>query len=146
MKDYKINALNDFFKSKGLTYRLASPSTSSYKLITINKIPIYARLANTPQAVEKGLMGVEALDSNEGCLLCFGYDAPANLWMKNCKINLQAVGITKAGEITDILNMTHKDPYYIHRTGQSVRYVLEMPEGFFTKNNIKVGDRVRIDF
>lgn len=144
MEDYKINALNGFFASKGLSHRFASSSTVSYKLITINNIPVYARLANTPQAVEKGLMGVEKLAENEGCLLCFSYDAPANLWMKNCKVNLQAVGITKAGEIVDILNMSHKDPYYIHKTSQSVRYVLEMSEGFFTKNNIKVGDKIRL--
>ena len=144
MEEYKVSALNHFFAEKGLKYSIGSSSCNPYKLIIINNIPIYARLANTPQLTEQGLMGVEKLGSNEGCLLCFGREVPASLWMKNCKINLQAATINSKGEIVDILDMYYKDPYVSHRASSPVIYVLEMPEGFFTKNNVKVGDRVRI--
>ena len=123
---------------------VSSSTNIPYKLITINNIPIYARLANTPQLCEQGLMGVEKLDSNEGCLLDFGRKVEANLWMRNCKINLQAAMIDEDGTIIDILNMSHEDPYRAHRSSQPVRYALEMNENFFTDNQIVPGEKIRL--
>jgi uncharacterized membrane protein (UPF0127 family) len=89
-------------------------------------------------------MGVADLQPNEGCLLCFGEAQPVGLWMKNCKVNLQAAAIDQLGNIIGLTSMNYKDPYYIHHMPSSTRYVLEMTEGFFTKNNIKIGDKIRL--
>ncbi len=145
MKNYKISALNRFLKHRGLPYVLANSSEEApYCLLTIKNLPIYARLANTPRTLEKGLMGVARLDSNEGCLLDFGREVYSTLWMKNCKINLQAAMIDKSGKIIDILNMQYQNPNYQHHSSSPVRYALEMNEEFFTKNEIKVGDQFRL--
>jgi uncharacterized membrane protein (UPF0127 family) len=144
MKHYKLAALNSFFKQRQLPYQLPAEAQDPYLFLSINKLPIYARLANTSELVAKGLMGVSHLDEQEGCLLDFRRDTYANLWMKNCKINLQAAMIDRDGQIIDIVNMYYKDPYYVHKSSQPIRYALEMNEEFFTKNNIKVGMKVRI--
>ena len=144
MEEYKLIALNRFFSERSITYRFSCANSNTHKLLTIRDIPIYARLANTPELVERGLMGITTLAHNEGCLLCFDGDYPVNLWMKNCKINIQAAATDKLGNITDIIDMSYQNPYYVHRTTNTASYVLEMPEGFFTKNNIKVGDRVKL--
>lgn len=145
MKSYKISALNRYFKYQNLPYKLASSSSSDpHILLNIKNIPIYARLASTPHEVQQGLMGVTHLDANEGCLLDFGFETPANLWMKNCKINLQAATIDNAGTIIDILDMDYQDPYRIHRSSRPVRYALEMNQDFFSKYQIKPGDKIRI--
>lgn len=144
MKNYKISALNEFLLSRGITSLGESSNSEPYTLITINNLPIYARLANSPQLLEKGLMGVERLDPNEGCLLDFNKEVQATLWMRNCKMNLQAATIDNNGKIIDILNMYHNDPYRVHRSSRPVRYALEMSEGFFTKFAIRVGDSVRL--
>jgi uncharacterized membrane protein (UPF0127 family) len=85
-------------------------------------------------------MGVAHLDPNEGCLLCFPNDTLGHLYMKNCKINLQAAMIDHKGTIIDILNMTYDDPYRIYTSRRPIRYALEMSENFFTNNNIEIGD------
>lgn len=144
MESYKLNALNDFFSKKGIKYHFASTNPTTYKLLTIKNIPIYARLANTPTLTEKGLMGVDRLAHNEGCLLCFSGESIVSLWMKNCKINLQAATIDKQGNIIDIINMNYKNPYYAHHSSLPATHVLEMAEDFFTKNHIKVGDKIRL--
>lgn len=145
MKNYKIIAINHFLQQRGLSnVGTATRTPYLYTLITIGHLPIYARLANTPQLLERGLMEVNRLDLNEGCLLDFKKEVEANLWMRNCKINLQAATIGKDGKIVDILDMYCSDPYRVHRSSKPVRYALEMSEQFFTKHGIKVGDRVRL--
>lgn len=144
MEDYKLAALNRFFSERNITHRFSCTIPSAHKLLTIKDIPIYARLADTPELVERGLMGVTTLAQNEGCLLCFGGDFPVSLWMKNCKINIQAAATDKCGNITEIIDMSYQNPHYIHRTTNLSSYVLEMPEGFFTKNSIKVGDKIKL--
>lgn len=117
-----------------------------YKLIYINNIPIYARVAANPASREQGLMGVTRLEPNEGCLFIFESPTYTSFWMKNCMINLQAATILQTGEIIDIHDMDYTNPYYIHKSSQPVIYVLEMSEKFFTNNNIKVGDLVQIEY
>jgi len=117
-----------------------------YYSLKINKIPIYARLANTPSTREQGLMNIDSLEPNEGCLFVFDSDQLINFWMKNCKINLQTITIDSSGRIVDILDMKYEDPYYIHKSSCPVRYVLEMSEGFFTQNKITPGDQVEFEY
>lgn len=113
-----------------------------YRKLKIRDIPIIVTVANTPTLRERGLMGVERLSPNEGCLFCFGMPQYTNFWMRNCKINLQAATINQDGQIIDIHDMSHADPYYVHKSSQPVTYVLEMPEGFFTANKIAIGDKI----
>ena len=144
MEDYKLNAINNLLISKGLLNRSAGLPSVSYKLLSINNLPIYARLANTPESLKKGLMGVEKLGAQEGCLLDFGYPTVASLWMQNCKINIQTAMVDPNGTITEIVNMSYSDPTRLHRSSSLVRYALEMNEDFFTNNNVKVGMQVKL--
>lgn len=144
MKEYKISAMRQFCKARGIPFQTSSQESTQYVLLTINKKPIFARLANTTASVRQGLMGVEQLDTNEGCLLDFQKPTDVRLWMSNCKMNLQAAMITEAGVIVDIMHMEYNDPYRVHPSSKPVRYALEMSEYFFTQNEIKVGDIVRI--
>lgn len=143
MNDYKIAAIKAFLKKRNIFNNLQVDSPTNYQLLSINKIPIYAKVASTPEQLATGLMFVDSLDPNQGCLLSFGQNTYANLYMKNCKINLQAAMIDSQGKITDIVNMYFKDPYYIHKSSSPIKYALEMSESFFTHNNIKVGDLVK---
>lgn len=116
------------------------------RLIYLNNIPIYVRIAADAFSREQGLMGIANLEPNEGCLFAFEQDTYTSFWMKNCRINLQAATILESGEIIDIHDMLYTDPYYIHKSSRPVRYVLEMPEKFFTNHNIKSGDFIEIEY
>lgn len=142
MELYKLGALNKYFAKKHLRYRF--PVQSTHDLIFIKDQPIYVRMAKTSSELEKGLMGVASLDPNEGCLLCFGRATYISLWMKNCKLNLQAAMIDKDGIIVDLKDMSYKNPNVLHTSAQPASYALEMPENFFTDLGIRIGDRVRL--
>lgn len=144
MNYYKIAAIKSFLKKKNIINNLPNTAINNYKLLFINKVPIYAKVASSSEELATGLMFVDRLDPNQGCLLSFGYDTYANLYMKNCKINLQTAMINSCGIITDIVDMSYKNPYYIHKASVPIRYALEMPQDFFTTNLIQVGDTVRL--
>ena len=144
---YKLSALNTYFKRKNLNYRLplSIPTTQSeYNLLFINETPIYARVAKTASELSQGLMGVSRLDPFEGCLLDFGRDQPVTLWMKNCKINLQAAMLDSNGLVIDIKDMNYQQPNVLHTSSLPVRYALEMSENFFTAQGVQVGDRLKL--
>ena len=141
MENYKLSAINNYLKKLGYISNPSDITTdNNYKLIIINHTPIYARLANTPTLLEKGLMNVDNLKYNEGCLLDFEQDSMPALWMRNCKINLQAAFIDKNNKITEIADMSYQNPYQVHRSSYPIRYALEMEQDFFTTHKIKVGD------
>lgn len=142
MKDYKIAALKEILERN--SKKLSRTSNLKYKLLFINNKPIYAKLANTNQELAEGLMFVESLEEDQGCLLEFPYEQQANIWMKNCRMDLAAAMIDQDGVIVKIARMSHRDPYYIHNSPKPVKYVLEMNLDFFDKNNINLGDRVKI--
>jgi len=145
MENYKIAAINNYFKQKNLKYSMDhNPTDISYRILLVNNTPIYARIANTPDLLARGLMHVEKLGQNEGCLLDFGQEVPVSLWMKNCKINMQTAMINKQGTIISIQNMYYTDPYRAHNSPHSIRYALEMSENFFDKANINIGDNIRL--
>lgn len=117
-----------------------------YIKIKICNIPIYARVCDTPELREKGLMNVERLEADEGCLFVLDRPQEASFWMKNCLINLQTAMILENKKICDIKDMYFSDPYCAHRSSQPVKYILEMPEKFFTNNNIAIGEELFFDY
>lgn len=141
MQDLKISTLSKFLEHKAKS--LSCSSSLKYGLILLNNKPIYARLAKTDEELARGLMFVEALDENEGCLLEFPHPQMANIWMKNCKMNLAAAMIDEQGSIIKIAKMSYQDPYYIHNSPKPVKYVLEMNVDYFDRNQINVGDKLK---
>jgi len=147
MDNYKIAALNNYFQRKNFKFALPLfyEPNSHYRLIFAKSLPIYARYARSFQELQQGLMYVDRLASDEGCLLDFGQEQYVNLWMKNCKLNLQAAFLDKYGTILEIKNMYYLEPTTLHHSTNIVRYALEMPEHFFTSHNINIGDSIKLD-
>lgn len=114
--------------------------------IMVKEIPIYARVCNTPESRQQGLMGVEKLEPNEGCLFIFDQPQEVGFWMRNCKIDLQAVMCDEEKNICSLHDMFYQDPYQAHRSTKPILYVLEMPANFFTTNNIGLDDKLIFDY
>jgi uncharacterized membrane protein (UPF0127 family) len=64
--------------------------------------------------------------------------------MKNTLIPLSIAYITSDGRITEIRDMYPLDENSVH-SSRSVRYALEVPQGWFARAGIRAGDVVRID-
>ena len=113
------------------------------------KIPLYVKdkeirveVAKAPEERAQGLMGRKQLGDSEGMFFIFETEDYHSFWMKNTLIPLSIAFIDKEGRI---LRITDMKPLKLdsHAPPKPVLYALEMKQGWFSANGIKVGDVIR---
>lgn len=148
----------NFFKNLavffGLFFVLAVNISCQSKLekrnLTILKadgteISVLAEIAIKPEDRNRGFMERKNIPQGTGMLFVFENDQILNFWMKNTPTPLSIAYVSKDGKIKDILDMQPFSLADITSSGY-VRYALEVPQGWFKKNGIAVGDAIKIDF
>ena len=86
----------------------------------------------------------EKLADGEGMLFVFDRDEILSFWMKNTLIPLSIAFISYDGKIIDIKDMEPQSLEPV-RSSRSVRYALEVPQGWFSRAGFGAGDMVRLD-
>lgn len=121
--------------------------TKKLKLITQDNetIIVDAEMAITQEQRNYGFMNRKKIPDGTGMLFIFEKDQILSFWMKNTPHPLSIAYIDSTGTIKDIYDMTPFSLSPIVGTC-SARYALEVPQGWFKKVNINVGDRLEIDF
>lgn len=106
---------------------------------------ISVEVALSQRQHERGLMYREFLPQNEGMIFVFERPQILNFWMKNTFIDLDIGYFDSDRKLIDIFQMKASsvmtqtpDTYPSHDVAQ---YALEMNQGWFAKNKIKIGDR-----
>jgi len=107
-------------------------------------VEITVEIARTDEERSKGLMYRESLPDGEGMLFVFDRDQQLSFWMKNTIIPLSIAFIASDGFIIEIKDMQPNDLNSV-RSSRSVRYALEVPQGWFRRVNVKAGDQVTIN-
>ena len=102
-------------------------------------VVVNVELAKTEEEQMYGFMNRKNIPNGTGMLFIFKDDRIASFWMKNTPTPLSIAYIDYSGKIKDIFDMTPFSLATIVSTGY-VRYALEVPQGWFSKNGIKVGD------
>jgi len=121
---------------------IASAQTSAQLIkLIIGGHPIEVELAATPEARERGLMYRRSLPPGRGMLFVFPDAQKYCMWMKNTYIPLSVAFIKDRGTIVNIDDMQPGSLTY-HCAEVLVRYVLEMPREWFSKNGIGPGARI----
>ncbi len=112
-------------------------------MLRVNGIEITAEVARTELERNRGLMFRKSLPDGKGMLFVFDYDQKVAFWMKNTSLPLSVAYIASDGTITQILDLVpfSEEP---RPSTRSVRYALEVPQGWFSKMNIKPGDVISI--
>jgi uncharacterized membrane protein (UPF0127 family) len=107
-------------------------------------VAIQVEIARTNEQRSQGLMHRTKLDDGKGMLFVFDRDDILSFWMRNTLIPLSIAFISSDGRIMEIRDMEPEslDPV---RSGRSVRYALEVPQGWFSRVNLAVGDRLLLD-
>ena len=116
-------------QTKDLTIKKSSGGT----------VVVKAELAKTEEEQTYGFMNRKNIPDGTGMLFIFKDDRIASFWMKNTPTPLSIAYIDYSGKIKDIFDMTPFSLATIVSTGY-VRYALEVPQGWFSKNGIVVGD------
>jgi len=79
------------------------------------------------------------LPDGEGMLFVYERDQVLSFWMKNTYIPLSIAFIASDGRIVDIKDMYPHDESSV-LSSRSVRYALEVPQGWFSRAGVRHGD------
>jgi hypothetical protein len=103
------------------------------------KVSINAEIADTYDTRQWGFMERKSIPDGTGMIFVFASDRILSFWMKNTPTPLSIAYIDKSGKIRDIFDMK---PYSLSEVVStvSVRYALEVPQGWFDRVGVKVGD------
>lgn len=120
-------------------------------VITQGKVQtkIQAEMAESEAQHEYGLMFRKELGPKEGMLFVFKDELIRSFWMKNTIINLSIGYFNKNKKLIDIQEMKAvtsvlQTDIPTYPSESPAQYALEMPEGWFKKNSIKVGAQLKI--
>lgn len=121
-------------------------SNLEVKTLTIQKqdgtfVTVEAEIADTEESRQFGYMEREHIPEGTGMLFVFDRDQILSFWMKNTPHPLSIAYIDSRGKIRNIYDMTPFSLASVVST-VSVRYALEVPQGWFEKVGVKVGDTV----
>ena len=104
---------------------------------------VMVEVARTAEERGIGLMHRTELAPDRGMLFDFGATRPATMWMKNTLIPLDMFFAESDGRIVTIAERTTPLSEKRIRSGQPVRFVLEMIGGSAKRLGIVPGDRLR---
>jgi len=102
-------------------------------------VPIRVEAAITPVQQQRGFMGRKHIPEGTGMLFVYTQDTKLQFWMKNTPHPLSIAFIDSQGRIREIKDM---EPYSLATVSSTyaVRYALEVPQGYFEREHIVVGD------
>lgn len=106
-------------------------------------VPITVELARSARELTKGYMGRKHIPEGTGMLFIFKKDEKLSFWMKNTPTALSIAFISSTGVIRETRDMT---PFSLAsvESSYSVRYALEVPQGWFSANGIVPGCTVSL--
>ena len=102
---------------------------------------VKAEVAQKEEERNYGFMNRKNIPNGTGMLFVFEKEQILSFWMKNTPHPLSIAYIDSRGKIRNIYDMTPFSLTPIKSTS-SVRYALEVPQGWYKENNINVGDIV----
>lgn len=119
------------------------------KKVTLSGKTFEVEIAETPAQLERGLMFRGHLAENEGMLFVFKDEGPRFFWMKNTLIDLSIGFFDSEGVLVDVQEMKSGKgipdtalPSY--PSARPAKFALEMNKGWFDKNKIKIGSKLKI--
>jgi len=98
-------------------------------------------IPSTPEAFSAGLMFRESLGKDSGMLFVFKEAGEKSFHMTNTTIPLDIAFINEDGIIESIKELKPLDETHIFSDAR-VLYAIEVNRGWFTENNVRVGDKV----
>jgi uncharacterized protein len=112
------------------------------KTIKIKNAMLKVVMAETDEQHSKGLMHVKSLPSNHGMLFQYPSEQILSFWMKNTYIPLSIAFIDSDKNIVEIQDMQPNSEEPVS-SEQEAMWALETNKGWFERNGISVGDKIK---
>jgi uncharacterized membrane protein (UPF0127 family) len=107
-------------------------------------VVVKAEIARTQAEHARGFMERKNIPAGTGMLFVFTQDQVLSFWMKDTPSPLSIAYIDSSGVIREIHDMA---PFSLAsvKSAVSVRYALEVPQGWFAAVGVSTGDKVVLD-
>ena len=124
---------------------LIAKTTRTARISLGNKI-IMAEIADNDMKRTRGLSNRKSLDNNRGMLFNFPKSDVYRFWMKNTLIPLDIIWIEN-NQIVDMISLQPQSGFSIpdYTPKSPATFVLEVNAGFIKENDIKIGDKIKIE-
>ena len=106
-------------------------------------VVINTEIARSEEQKRQGLMHRTELKDGEGMIFIYEWDQILSFWMMNTLIPLSIAFISHEGRILEISDMEPGDLNPV-RSSRSARYALEVPQGWFERAGIEIGDKIDV--
>lgn len=112
----------------------------------LGAIELESEVASKEVEIFTGMMYREKMADTEGMIFVLpGSPRRASFYMKNTKVPLSAAYIDQDGKILEIHNLNPLDETSVDSMTEDIKYVLEVPQGWFQRHNIAVGALIRTE-
>jgi uncharacterized membrane protein (UPF0127 family) len=124
----------------------AQPKLPTVK-VWLGREEMIAEIARASVEIATGMMYRTNMPENEAMLFVFRDQdiGPKNFYMRNCVVPLSAAYITPDGIIAEIIDLQPGDERGVPSQASNVQFVLEVPQGWFTRHNVRAGMVVRTE-
>ncbi len=117
--------------------------------IAIGQHQFMAELADTPEAMQQGMMYRPSIKENQAMLFIYEQPQPMSFWMKNMRISLDMLFFDSKGVLQEIKTnvpacQAEPCPIYPSRYDNN-QIVAEIKAGLAKKLGLAIGDRLTIN-
>jgi uncharacterized membrane protein (UPF0127 family) len=122
----------------------ASVSSFEQGYVQIKEKLIRVEFAKTNDEKTIGLSNRDLNANNSFMLFIYNQPQRMSFWMKDTRKDLSIAFIDANNKIVQIENLKAKSLKILDSKSTQIKYVLEVPKGYFGLHKIKVGDKVAI--
>lgn len=121
---------------------LCQQQVKNVKLVINNKL-LMTKVSCSEEEKQMGLMNIKSLPENNGMIFIFDRKQILSFWMKNTLIDLSIAFMDENWNIVDIKEMKSQDLTPVYSKKPAI-FALEANSHWFSKNNIKIGDKIQM--
>jgi len=117
-------------------------SSNLTQTIKINNKNLIVEVAETLQQKMIGLKKRKFLKENHGMLFIYNIPQKLDFWMEDTFISLDIAYIDQNKKIKEIYSLKPLDIKIVSSKAEDLCYALETNQGWFSKNDIHIGDQL----
>jgi len=122
----------------------ASVTTFDQGYLLVKSELIKVEFAQSKEEQTLGLSNRNLQTNNSFMVFVYNQPQRVSFWMKDTKKDLSIAFINENNRIIQIANLKAKSLKILNSKSSEVKYAFEVPKGFFSLNDIKIGDEVMI--
>ena len=122
----------------------AQPKLPTIK-VWLGSEELIAEIAREPVQVATGMMFRTNMPENTAMIFVFPSPGPKNFYMRNCVVPLSAGYMEPDGMLAEIVDLQPGDEVGVQSQSTNLQFVLEVPQGWFTRRNVRTGAVVRTE-